>query len=349
MRKLFSFFNKLHWNYKSLLYFLAKEKKNKVKDVSLRDKLWLWRHGFNSFHKERYGLTSENIHEYISSYHYKKYHTRYNSLFIDVIDNKALLPFILPDELVCELCLIFEDGKFTGANVPVTGSVESFIMKELETRQLICKPVRASLGMGVMILTKENVKRVLGFTKLKKRSVIITEKIENMAYAKRVFPDAGNSIRLYLIRNTSTGQLELLSAIHKFGSKKTAPADHMVHGGIGATIEPETGVLLKTRIYVNGKAEYLGEHPDTGVKIEGLKIPNWNRSINRFLELLNRQVWIRYTGVDAILTETGFKILELNSLPDLEYLQEEFPVMANPVTKSFFAEAGHKQLTQVSQ
>lgn len=326
------------------MYFLAKEKKNKVNDLSLRDKLWLWRNGFNGFHKERYGLTRENIHEYISSYHYKKHHKRYNSLFLDVIDNKALLPFILPGELACELCLIFENGNFIGGNVPVSGSVESFIMKELETRQLICKPVRASLGMGIMILTKENVKRVLGFTKLKKRSVIITEKVENMPYAKRVFPDAGNSIRLYLIRNRSTGQLELLSAIHKFGSKKTAPADHMVHGGIGASIEPETGVLFKTRNYVNGKAEYLTEHPDTGVKIEGLQIPNWNSSITRFLELLNRKVWIKYTGVDAILTETGFKILELNSLPGIEYMQEEFPLLRHPVTKPFFKEAGHKPI-----
>ncbi|MCC5905920.1 MAG: hypothetical protein JJU13_06940, partial [Balneolaceae bacterium] len=137
---------------------------------------------------------------------------------------------------------------------------------------------------------------------------------------------------------------ELLSAIHKFGTKKTAPADHTVHGGIGATIEPETGVLLKTRIYVNGKDEYLCEHPDTGVKIEGLKIPNWNRSINRFLELLNKQVWIRYTGVDAILTETGFKILELNSLPGIELLQDEIPILRHSVTKSFFKEAGHKRI-----
>jgi hypothetical protein len=342
MSNLFFVLKKLIWNFTVLNYFFKKERNNRDKKVTISEKVWLWRNGFNGFHKRMYRLTKENINQFIGSYHYKKYHRNYNGLFHDVIDNKALLSFILPDELTCDLCLIFEKGMFMGSNIPIKGSVEKFIYKELEQRELICKPVFSSLGMGIVKLNKENVKRALGYYRLKKRSFIITEKVENMPYAKQIFPDAGNTIRLNLLRDPDSGKLILLFAQHNFGTSKSAPVDHTLNGGIETIIDPETGVFYKTRMKVNGKLRFVSEHPDTGKLIDGIKIPNWNSSLQHLLDLLNKEVWLRYAGIDAILTETGFKIIELNSLPFIEDIQEEFPLLSQPVARKFFKEAGHK-------
>jgi hypothetical protein len=340
LKTFFSYIEKLSWNYKVYRYWQSKEKTNTDNNISLKDKLWLWKNGFNSFCKSKYGLTKENAHLYLDTFRYKKNQPKYNGLFFRVIDNKALLPFLLPKKLVCENYFIFDNGIFIGGNVQTEGSIDKYLIEEVKKRPFIYKPVFSSLGTGVIDLTEENIKRVLGFTRLKKKTVIISEKLRNLPYSDHIFSGCTNTIRINLMRDPATNKLFLLDAKHKIGTEKSAPVDNWSKGGVLFYIDTKTGVIRGGLQKVNNETISISRHPDSNFMITGTKIPNWNEAISDLLNELDKMAWLRYTGLDAVLSEDGFKIIELNSLPDIEALQSRIPVFNDPRTRSFFESAG---------
>jgi len=84
-------------------------------------------------------------------------------------------------------------------------------------------------------------------------------------------------------------------------------------GAIGAGIDMATGKTLAA-VWRN---QIIEEHPDTGTKIAGVKIPNWRQ----LLEIAARCYEITglgYLGVDIVLdAEKGPLVLELNVRPGL--------------------------------
>jgi hypothetical protein len=338
---LFSYFNKLRWHITVYKYFLGKEKSYQSQEVPLRDKIWLWQNGFNSFSKRQDGVTRSNSHLYLDTLRYKKYHRRYNGLFHKAIDNKALLPFLLPKNLIPEDYCIFKNGKFIGSNVEIEGPVEDYLNKKVDEKPFIYKPVYSSLGIGIIELNQENFNRVLGFAKAKNRTFIISEKVQNQTYSAKFFNGSTNTIRFHLMRDPVTHKLFIYDTIHKIGTQKSTPVDNWSKGGCYFHIDKESGKigsgLLKTD---DNKIKVISHHPDTGIQITGIQIPGWKHKVNNLLNELNKHIWLRYTGIDAVLTEQGFKILELNSLPDLDGLQAKKPIFSDPQAAAFFENAG---------
>ncbi|MGH8598488.1 MAG: alpha-L-glutamate ligase-like protein, partial [Gammaproteobacteria bacterium] len=80
-------------------------------------------------------------------------------------------------------------------------------------------------------------------------------------------------------------------------------------GAVGVGIEVTTGLTIKG-VWHNRS---VGEHPDFGVALEGLQIPNWPRLLElgaRCFELTG----LGYLGVDIVLDRThGPLLLELNA------------------------------------
>ncbi|MCC5905922.1 MAG: hypothetical protein JJU13_06950 [Balneolaceae bacterium] len=341
MRSFFSLINALDKNYKTLLFFWNNEKRKSEEEVSLKERLWLWKNGFNTFQKSRYGLTKENIHLYLDTWRYKKNAEAYNGIFNKVIDNKAMIPFLLPKNLTCENYIIFEKGKYAGANFDIDGSVENFLMEQVKQKEYIYKPVYSSLGSGVILLTEENIKRVLGFARLKKKTAIISEKLYNLPYSDQIFSGCTNTIRINVIRDPKTNQLYLLDANQKFGTNKSAPVDNFGKGALLFNIDIENGTLLEGyQKNEEGYTKTISHHPDTNLPITGIQIPGWKDAVNNLLQELNKLVWLRYSGIDAVLTRDGFKIIELNSIPGLEGVQSRIPLFKDPRTRAFLNSVG---------
>ncbi len=84
-------------------------------------------------------------------------------------------------------------------------------------------------------------------------------------------------------------------------------------GAVGAGVDLATGTTL-TAVWRNDVVE---EHPDTGNKVSGVKIPGWSALLNlaaRCYELSG----LGYQGVDIVLDrDQGPMILELNARPGL--------------------------------
>ncbi len=338
---LFSFFNKLRWHITVYKYFFGKEKSYQSQEVPLRDKVWLWRNGFNSFSNKQDGVNKSNCHLYLDTIRYKKHQSKYNGLFHKAIDNKALLPFLLPKSLIPEDYCVFEKGKFVGSNAQIVGTAEEYLKKKMAVKSFIYKPVYSSLGVGFIELNQENFNRILGFAKAKKRTFVISEKVQNQPYSSKFFDGSTNTIRFHLMRDPVTHKLFIYNTLHKIGTQKSSPVDNWNKGGCYFHIDKESGKigsgLLKTD---NNKIKDITHHPDTGIQVTGVQIPGWKHKVNNLLNELNKQIWLRYTGIDAVLTEQGFKILELNSLPDLDGLQAKKPIFSDPQATAFFENAG---------
>lgn len=82
-------------------------------------------------------------------------------------------------------------------------------------------------------------------------------------------------------------------------------------GSIMALVDPKTGVIKGKGIPESG--ELFEVHPDTGVRIEGFRIPEWDVLIEMATDLmLNVMPDIRYVGWDMALSKKGWCVVEGN-------------------------------------
>jgi len=84
-------------------------------------------------------------------------------------------------------------------------------------------------------------------------------------------------------------------------------------GGIGVAIDLATGYTSSARI---GK-EDITQHPDTGVALLNVKIPEWEELMH-LCEAAARAIPLDYLGIDIALSESGPVILEVNARPGIE-------------------------------
>lgn len=101
------------------------------------------------------------------------------------------------------------------------------------------------------------------------------------------------------------------------------------NGGIVALINEDTGIIT-TKGYSEHCLEY-DVHPETGFKIEGVQIPEWDDLKSMLVDAAQRFPTIRYIGWDAVLSENGWCIMEGNAygipvmqLPFGRGLKDEF-------------------------
>lgn len=111
-------------------------------------------------------------------------------------------------------------------------------------------------------------------------------------------------------------------------------------GAIGAGIDIATGTTL-TAVWRN---DIVAEHPDTGNRVTGVKIPSWEM----LLELASRcyeLTGLGYQGVDIVLDkDKGPLILEMNARPGLNI---QIANRAGLFPRLKMVEENHKNLNSV--
>ena len=85
-------------------------------------------------------------------------------------------------------------------------------------------------------------------------------------------------------------------------------------------------------------------HPDTGVLIEGY-VPRWDEIKAKIVEISNFLPHLIYMGYDVVITNEGFKIIEINSHQGIGFNQTHTPFLKSPLTKDFF----NDQLARIRQ
>jgi hypothetical protein len=299
----------------------------------------LWDHGFYPLEKELYSLNEDNFHLYLDYRSYRKLHP-INGRFSSLIDSKEFLPVILND--VPNIHVVLNNGRVRYCKgVDRRDAIDQLQDYITSGGELVTKPHGGSGGKGFCILTAENFGREIDRRIESGESYIINEKIEQHFYARSLFPDALNPLRIVVMRDVETGNIFLVSAAQHVGTRQSAPVSNAGAGGLIAPIDPESGSLCEAVRYVGGYGSHTF-HPDTEEPIQGAEIPEWDRLISEIMEAVDAMQWLDYAGLDVAVTpEGGFTVLEINSLPGLASPQIlDRPLLARSRVRQFFEQKG---------
>lgn len=196
---------------------------------------------------------------------------------------------------------------------------------------VILKPMDSSEGRGVhsLELTPEGLsldKRPATEAQARAAvtsspSVLVCELIAQGGFSGRAFPHALNTIRVVTMVDPKTGEPFVVSALHRFGTSKSAPTDNVSRGGIRSLIDTETGVLTAggaSWAYEGAGRHWRFEtHPDSGEQLEGVVLEGWQEVKALLLGLVRQLPFLIYVGWDVAITQTGIVIVEGNHSPNL--------------------------------
>jgi len=195
-----------------------------------------------------------------------------------------------------------------------------------EEGSLVIKPIGAGGGKGVAILRwkegcffiNEEVKTeddIIAHISSHANS-IITETIEQSDYGNSLYPGSVNTVRVITARKKEDLDFQVVFALQRMGSNKTAPVDNFKSGGLAARIDLDTGILGKaiSSESVHNKSLIMHDvHPDTGGQITGVKVPDWESLKQAVLDASNAFPFLRMIAWDIAICPDGFYAIETNA------------------------------------
>ena len=345
------------------------------RSMSHQRRLWLWRHGFLSKDGLAYGLTSQNIDQYLSDYERKRaglingrwsfvnanklvFHhmlERFDEHRMTVHGRTTRNRFIPVDEAASgerSATSRASESKLLAGVValrPERTQTTEWLGKRLRTAgKLVLKPIYGGMGKGVFVCSREDgTYHIDGEPKTHAEfksfvaeldGYLVCEYTEQAAYADELFPDASNTLRILTMWDEQEEEAFVPIAIHRIGSRRSAPVDNVSKGGITAEIDLETGELVQgAQPPYADESDYHAVHPDTGTHIEGTSVPGWTAIKDDILELAATFADLPYIGWDLIVTDEGeFTVVEANNNPGARSLQVHRPLLANPRVRRFY-------------
>lgn len=307
------------------------------------------RSGFLSSSWVIYGFGEKADSNYLSDSTHILYMRRLNK-DAEVFDNKILFQAIYGGmlDIPPNLCLI-NRGKvlpLAGSDLaPTIGSVLDWCKRR---GPMIWKPTAANAGQGVHRIsydskgsfsvdgTPATENDILELSRTRDDFLMCPAVVQGK-YAATIFPDTVNTVRVWTMREPPTGKAFLAAAAHRFGTTRSRPVDNWAAGGLVAPIDLESGILYSaTPKPKAGRVEWFDHHPDSGARIAGIVIPNWNAVISRLEEVTEAYPNIAHCAWDVVVREDGFAVLEGNNWPTMTMLQLRHGILENARVRRFF-------------
>ena len=324
--------------------------------ISPRDRMRAWRMGFLSPSYLLYELDrrDRDPSRYVSDRMRYLRLSQLNAPYSAILHDKLLFGevFRRHRDVLPETLAYVRRGRVTPRNHGVRVDSVDAIFDALSRRgRLVLKGVRGWGGSSTIVMEDRRGELLLAGSATTRgaarRSIvargpqILTEYVEQAAYARNVFPDSANSIRIVTMIDDETQKPFLARAVHRFGGRHTRRMDNFTQGGVAALVDPETGRLqLGIRVLPSGRPEAVERHPDTGAEITGLVVPRWRETVERVLAVARDHPYLPYVGWDVVVTDEGIRILEGNSNSGTDILQVHGPLLADPRIRRFYERRG---------
>jgi hypothetical protein len=317
--------------------------------VPLGRQLPAWRRGFYADHSLIYDFDRHGFDVYVSDLQRA---TRFESL------NAPRERNLLNDKLVTFLFL-----RHVGTPTPtVHGFVsgghlvgraiggESPDLHELlrQRGRLVTKPRGGSGGVRFCLLEHRDGKVMVNgheetdIDACLRGDVIVSDFVEQHDYARDIYPEATNTLRILALRDPSTSEPYVAFAIHRFGTDRSKPVDNTSKGGLTAQIDVSTGALgaLAAMPGYNfagpGRVVWADHHPSTGARVTGVAVPHWDAVTSGILGLMRAMSGSHCVGWDVVVTPDGFSVIEGNNRPDVHHLQVHRPLLVDARIRQFF-------------
>lgn len=319
-------------------------------NLGLGVKLWALRKGFLLESIELCQINKTNYKNYLSDRYYRKLHP-INGELTKIIDNKFYLPFLLKDfpDLVPEYYYLIENGKMVNL-FTANKNTSDFITFFKTKKKLVLKPCSYSLGIGFYLLEYESGnfflnKKIMDEAQLKKiiktlDNYIVTEYVNQHKDIAEINASSVNTLRLLCVRDVESNSFFIPRLYHRFGMDGKLVDNTGSGNGIAAFVDTETGIIKNSGLIKVGdepmKNIVISVHPDSNEQISGIKLPHFQLVKTKVLEIMNSLSFLKYAGLDIVITEEGFKIIEINSLPTILAIQVEQGLLEDEKLKKFF-------------
>ncbi|MDT8430725.1 MAG: sugar-transfer associated ATP-grasp domain-containing protein [Bacteroidales bacterium] len=212
-----------------------------------------------------------------------------------------------------------------------------------EKENMVIKPANGAAGHGILIMRKAEEDRwmVSGSREYNPAQIkmhiaaiiygayahdrpdrcIIEERINAHPVIASIFDDGIPDIRIIIYHDKPL--MAMLRVPTSFSGGKA----NLHQGAIGIGIDMDTGTTTGG-YYMNRTVEY---HPDNGIRLRGIKIPDWNK-VKEISLASARLVPLKYLGVDIIIDENkGPLIIEMNARPGLQIQNANLKGLANTI------------------
>ncbi len=139
-------------------------------------------------------------------------------------------------------------------------------------------------------------------------TVMIEEKIKLDEFFSKITYKGVPDIRVIVFKRCP------VMAMLRIPTKCSEGRANLHAGGIGVGLDLKSGVTTSAKV----KKSFIDIHPDTGVRLLGLRIPHWGDILD-IAQRIQKYIPLGYLGIDFVLDERhGPQILELNVRPGLE-------------------------------
>jgi len=171
---------------------------------------------------------------------------------------------------------------------------------------------------------------------------VVTALVQQASYAHTIFPLAANTLRILTLWDEEAGPF-VAGVVHRFGASRSLPIDnwHQGRGGLCASIDVGSATLgPSATLDAQNRLQWMSSHPETGSRIEGVCVPHLQHALDGVLRAARRFPEAPCIGWDAMITDTGYSILEANSPPGLFVWQVHMPLLADERVSRFFGRLG---------
>lgn len=320
-----------------------------VNPLSLRNTVTMFRKGFYPDSVVAYNFRDNDCQDYLSDLSWRRI-SKPNGKYSIILNDKILFERVLRHIVRIPINYSLILG---GTIVPIDRQETFKSLGDIldwcsSHAKVVLKPSRGDKGRGVMVVSVEKDRvllnhRPMGFREFGQLvsdldGYMITEYIEQGSFANGIFPDAVNTARILTMISPSTLQPLVAGATLRIGTRETAPLDNMSRGGLGAYIEPHSGILGRaTRLisYSNNEVVWYDRHPDTNEQIRGRQIPNWDHVVNSILAAACAVPFIPYIGWDVCLCDEGVVVIEGNSAPGFRLHQMHAPLLKHKGVRNY--------------
>jgi len=162
--------------------------------------------------------------------------------------------------------------------------------------------------------------------------LVIQPRLTNHPDLGALSPGALSTTRIVTVRNEE-GRFEVVAAALRM-AVSSATVDNLHRGGIAASVDLDSGEL-GSAVGLTADSLRTLEHPTTGARITGRKLPHWSQVrelVERAHQAFPELVIIAW---DVAVTRSGPVIIEANHNPGVDALQRP---AATPLGASRFAE-----------
>lgn len=307
--------------------------------TTFKQKFWAYKRGFASSRIIEYGLKEDNYKSYLSDLNYYRLFPL-NNEYRYWINDKLTTKYILSkyNKYQPEYYYHLKDNKV----LPIMDSPEH---KNLTADSVVCllkdkgtlalKQESGSLGEGFYKIEYKEKNFFVNNEKASKEELInlinslddylVTEFIVTHKEINKVFPNVANTLRIMVIKDGNNPS-QLDQGYIRFGTSRTKVVDNASAGGVFSMIDIKDGSFDGGHRKINGVLEKCDIHPDTQVPIKGT-LPNWDFISSKLIEIADYLDELSWMGFDVAITDDGFKILEINSHPNITRYQYFQPLL----------------------